>query len=230
MYMTLQHAMFLFILFSTLGWILEFTYRTLSNRTLANPGVLFGPYVPIYGFGALLLIMLYSYASHLPILYRIGIYFFTISLMEYVTGELLLLVFKKRYWDYTDDLLNIRGHVCLPFSIYWALLAIGFEKTFYPVSMQLLQNVSNMHVLYFDAAICSIMFLDIIFVTGIPTSVSRWSQSLAGRHFDIDRSSMQRIVYSMQERFPQVPAHFAALLSDTDLADILRRFYERLRK
>ena len=96
--------------------------------------------------------------------------------------------------------------------------------------MQLLQKVSNLHVLYFDAVIGSIMLIDIILVTGIPNKVYQWSQSLAYRHLDINRWSMQRILYSMQERFPQVPAHIAAFLSDSELADIIRRFNERYRQ
>ena len=177
-----------------------------------------------------MLIILYSYTSHLHIVYRMGIYFFAISIMEYLTGEFLLLVFKKRFWDYSEDAFNIRGHVCLPFSIYWVILAMGFEKTFYPVSMQLLHKVSSMHVLYFNAIIGSIMFVDIIFVTGIPAKVFRWSQGFAVRYLDIDGLSPQRILYSMQERFPNVPAQITAFLSDIELTQLIKRFNGRYRQ
>ena len=227
MHIQLHHAILLFILFSFLGWILEFAYRALANRNLVNPGVLFGPYVPIYGFGALMLIILYSQTAHLDIFYRAGIYFMAISVMEYITGEILLLVFKRRYWDYTDDALNIRGHVCLPFSIYWVILALVFEKTFYPLSIHLVQQISYVHAILVNTLLVSILFIDLSMLTGFPQKMFRQTAMYISREFNPEFPVFQRVLSSVQSRFPGIPEEVTNYLSDIQLHAIARKLYER---
>jgi len=223
----LHHAIFLFILFSFLGWILEFTYRALTSRNLVNPGVLFGPYVPIYGSGALMLILLYSQTAHLGIFYRAGIYFLAISVMEYITGEILLLVFKRRYWDYTEDALNIRGHVCLPFSIYWVILALVFEKTFYPLSIHLVHQISYTHILLVNTLLVSILFFDISMLTGFPQKMFRQTTEYISRQFHPEFPVFQRVLSSVQNRLPDIPGEVTSYLSETQLHIVVKKLYER---
>jgi len=227
MYIPLHHAVFLFILFSLLGWILEFTYRALANRDIVNPGVMLGPYVPIYGFGALMLIVLYSQTLHMNIFYRAGIYFLAISFMEYVTGEILLIVFKRRYWDYTRDALNIRGHVCLPFSIYWVILALVFEKTFYPLSLQLVQQISYTHILYLNVTLFCIMFMDTVLLTGLPQKTIRQTMVFFSNQLNTDVYSLQKVLSTVQNRFSGIPGELSDHLSDSYVYIILKRIYER---
>lgn len=227
MQIQLHHAIFLFILFSFLGWILEFAYRALANRNLVNPGVLLGPYVPIYGFGALMLIILYSQTAHLDIFYRAGIYFLAISVMEYITGEILLLVFKRRYWDYTDDALNIRGHVCLPFSIYWVILALVFEKTFYPLSIHLVHQISYVHVILVNTLLVSILFIDLSMLTGFPQKMFRQTALYISRQFHPEFPVFQRVLSSVQSRLPGIPEEVSSYLSDTQLHAVIKKLYER---
>ncbi|MFW5771516.1 MAG: putative ABC transporter permease [Spirochaetota bacterium] len=227
MYIPLHHAIFLFIIFSFLGWILEFTYRALANRNLVNPGVLLGPYVPIYGSGALMLIILYSQIAHMDIFYRAGIYFLAISVMEYITGEILLLVFKRRYWDYTDDVLNIRGHVCLPFSIYWVILALVFEKTFYPLSVHLVQQISYAHILLVNTLLVSILFIDLSMLTGYPQKMFRQAAVHISRHFNLDFPDFQKVLLSVQSRLPGIPEEVTSYLTDTQLHVLFKKIYDR---
>ncbi len=227
MYIQLHHAIFLFILFSFLGWILEFTYRALASRNLVNPGVLLGPYVPIYGSGALMLILLYSQTAHLGIFYRAGIYFLAISVMEYITGEILLLVFKRRYWDYTDDALNIRGHVCLPFSIYWVILALVFEKTFYPLSIHLVQQISYTHMLLANTLLVSILFIDLSMLTGLPQKMVRQTAVFISRQFNPELPAFQKVLSSVHNRLPGIPGELTSYLSETWPHLVVKKLYER---
>jgi uncharacterized protein len=61
MNLSLLNILFSFSFFSSLGWVLEVLYRSLANRRFVNPGLLKGPYLILYGTGALALIGVISY-------------------------------------------------------------------------------------------------------------------------------------------------------------------------
>jgi uncharacterized protein len=94
---------------------------------MINPGLLKGFYLPIYGFGALFVlgghVILDTYS--LPI--RSLFYLISLSVLELITGAAIEKFLHVRLWDYRDNRFNIRGHVCLLFSIYWILLATGLD-------------------------------------------------------------------------------------------------------
>jgi len=117
----------LFFFFSISGWIIEVAYRSSKNRYLVNPGFLKGPYLPIYGFGGLLILaghtLLMSYS--LPV--RAIFYFIMLTGLEFVTGVTVEKIFRVRLWDYSDQRFNLKGHVCFRFAMYWTLLAIGVD-------------------------------------------------------------------------------------------------------
>ena len=47
--------LFIFAIFSVVGWILEVTYRSITNKKFINPGFLSGCAIPLYGFGVVIL-------------------------------------------------------------------------------------------------------------------------------------------------------------------------------
>jgi len=55
MQLKIIETLFIFVVFSVAGWILESAFRSLRAKRMVNPGLLSGPYLPIYGFGAILL-------------------------------------------------------------------------------------------------------------------------------------------------------------------------------
>ena len=128
-----QLMLFEFIIFSTAGWLLEVIYRSLNNKKFVNPGFLAGPYLPIYGIGAVIITTIAYATISVSIIYKFLIYFAALSILEYVSGVLLYILFGKRYWNYLDEPLNIQGFVCLPFSIIWGLLALSFEYALLPM-------------------------------------------------------------------------------------------------
>lgn len=152
---------FIIFLFSAVfGWVLEFLYRSYKRKfILVNPGFLKGPYLPIYGFAGVILFLLSRFLLDKNILYSILIYFFILTLLEFITGIIFEKYFKIKLWDYTNKKFNIKGIVCLEFSIYWALLALFFNKYFYPIFLKFNDlNFSDYHLLLLG------FFYGIIFV------------------------------------------------------------------
>jgi uncharacterized membrane protein len=174
-----EQYLFLFFVFSFCGWIIETTYRSVTQRRFVNPGVLFGPYVPLYGTGAVFLIILQSFAEGYPVYVRAPLYLVSLTFIEYVTGEVLYLVFKRRYWDYDDEPLNFRGQVCLSFSIYWMLLALIFENTLFPIALYLMQSAQFHAIISVDMLMGVVMSGDLLYASGIPAKAAAQAKAMA---------------------------------------------------
>ena len=58
-YIVLRDILFLFIVYSICGWIYEELVFILELNQVVNRGALFGPWLPIYGFGGLIIISLF---------------------------------------------------------------------------------------------------------------------------------------------------------------------------
>ncbi len=118
-----EHVLNWFLYFSAssfLGWVLESAYRSARERHWVNSGFLSGPFVPIYGFGALGIALFERLLHNAPgIVYWIVLVLIPTAI-EYAASYVLEKAFKLRLWDYSAEPLNIRGRVCLLFSVFWA--------------------------------------------------------------------------------------------------------------
>lgn len=113
----------LFIIYSFIGWLIEMTYVSIKSKKIYNRGFLIGPYCPIYGVSALLMILLLSkYKNDFVILFLVGIVIS--SFLEYITSYLMEKIFKARWWDYSNKPFNIDGRVCLINSLLFGILCI----------------------------------------------------------------------------------------------------------
>ena len=119
---SLDGLIIFFFIYSIIGYFWEVSCVFVLQGKLVNRGFLFGPWIPLYGLGAVLI--LYSTSSLLnPILiFFIGM--FLATMLEMLTGILMLKIFKIRYWDYSDRKFNLKGQICLLNSFYWGILTI----------------------------------------------------------------------------------------------------------
>lgn len=123
----------MFFVYSLLGWIIEVVYRSALAKKFIFPGLFkyLGkpiPLLPIYGFGALLLLTLFSFIYDLPIILRLVIYVASLTLLELAGSVFVTRVFKVRLWDYSNMPFNYRGHISALHSSYWFAGAFLFEK------------------------------------------------------------------------------------------------------
>lgn len=113
--------MFIFFIGSCCGWVLELCYRRLVHGKWINPGLLAGPYLPIYGFGLCTLTFLYlelnSYnLSPLIIILLMGA---SMTLIEFLTGLIFIKGMGIKLWDYSNNWANFKGIICAEFTIIW---------------------------------------------------------------------------------------------------------------
>ncbi|MFR6590551.1 MAG: putative ABC transporter permease, partial [Gallintestinimicrobium sp.] len=93
------------------------------EKRFVNRGFIRGPFLPLYGTGALMmLIVSMPFQDNLILTYVAGCVGATV--LEYITGVLMETLFKVRYWDYSHKKFNFQGQICLESSLAWGFLTI----------------------------------------------------------------------------------------------------------
>ena len=113
----------LFFLYSFCGWCWEVFLYLVKERRFVNRGFLFGPILPIYGFGAVgILLTCVPVEGNMALVALVGT--IAASLLEYVTGFLMEAIFHVRYWDYSERPLNVNGYICALSAATWAVFSV----------------------------------------------------------------------------------------------------------
>ena len=157
------------IIYSFAGWILESVYKSIIEKRFVNSGFLVGPFCPIYGFGALIMLISLNSLKEKPIELFI-IAFFVLSLWEYIVGLFLEKVFKTKYWDYSQSKFNIQGRICLRNSIFWGILGVVFICVLHPFIDSYIKLIPTNFLIYIEAIVGAVIILDGI--TTISTTIS----------------------------------------------------------
>ena len=127
----LQEWLLFFFIYCFLGWCWESCYVSAKKRQWVNRGFMKGPFLPIYGFGALSVLIATLPVRPFPVL----VFIFGMigaTALELVTGICMEKLFHVRYWDYSNQKFNFKGHICLTSSIAWGAFSLamiyGFHK------------------------------------------------------------------------------------------------------
>lgn len=118
----IYQAVWIFIIYAFLGWCSEVAFAAVNKGKFVNRGFLNGPVCPIYGVGMLIVVLCLWNLRDRPLLLFLGSALLTTAL-EFVTGFVLEKFFHDKWWDYSDMPFNIKGYVCLKFTILWGLAA-----------------------------------------------------------------------------------------------------------
>ncbi len=154
----------LFVFTSVLGVVIEtIAYRFHAGMFICRQGVLYGPFSPVFGVGAVLaVLMLYRFRQ------KNGGVLFAISavagcLFEWAASWLQELVLGTRSWDYTYETFcgvsipNIQGRTSLKMAVYWGLAGYLCIRVLYPVACMLVERISKRYINLIS--ICLAVFL-----------------------------------------------------------------------
>lgn len=127
----IQNLVLYFFLFAFMGWLMETIYAICTLGHFVKRGFLYGPICPIYGYGALMLILFLGKYRHKDL--KLFVYAAVIfSAFEYLVSYCLDALFAMHWWDYTNDFFNLNGRISIFYSFAWGIIAILFINHVYP--------------------------------------------------------------------------------------------------
>ena len=144
------------MIYSIIGWIYESTICSIGQRKLINRGFLNGPYCPIYGTGAVLVLLVLGRIQNPVLLFFAGAVL-TCSL-EYLTSWLMEKLFHARWWDYSKRKFNIGGRVCLIGAIVFGAFSVVLILVLHPWVKSLTDRLTDTALTW----ICAILFIGIV--------------------------------------------------------------------
>lgn len=171
---TFYETLWIFLIYAFIGWCAEVAFAAVNEGNFVNRGFLNGPYCPIYGAGVLVVVALLTPLQENGLILFVGSFLLT-SVLEYITGFVLEKAFGNKWWDYSDMPFNIRGYVCLKFSIMWGLGCMFIVNDIHPYIMRFVRWFP------YKAGVALAVILVIAFVADLIVTVNtilKWNKKL----------------------------------------------------
>lgn len=151
----------MFYIYAFLGWCAEVVFAAANEGVFVNRGFLLGPVCPVYGISVVTVLLLLRPLAGSVILLFIGSGV-VITVIEFIVGLLAQKVMKQRLWDYTEQPFNIKGYVCLKFSLLWAVGGVVAVRVIQPVTLRLIALIPQTAGIVLLCVFSAIFIADII--------------------------------------------------------------------
>lgn len=137
---TMIQWLFFFYFYCFFGWCFESAVVSVSKRKLVNRGFMRGPFLPLYGTGGIMMLVVsMPFQDNIVMVYIAGC--IGATALEYVTGVVMESLFKIRYWDYSDKKFQFQGHICLSSTLAWGFLTILMTEVVHRLVEQLVLSI-----------------------------------------------------------------------------------------
>lgn len=200
------NIVFLFFIGGVGGYFIELIYRRLAHHRFINPGFLHGPFLPIYGFGLLLLFGLCSIPLNINIMWvkifiRVVLIFASLTVIEYLGGLIFIKILNIRLWDYSKLWGNIQGIICPLFSLIWGILGTLYYLILHPLLVHLLQLTDGNTILYFIMGIfIGILIIDFIQSFKVAQKIGKILKSI-NLHIPYDALKIKLKLYANKHNY-----------------------------
>lgn len=132
----------LFLIYSIIGWSIEVCNSLIVEKKFVNRGFMLGPYCPIYGASALIMILyLEQYKNNILTVFLLAV--FICSFVEYIVSYIMEKLFNARWWDYSNRKFNINGRVCLTNAFIFGFLGILLVYFANPLLTNLISKINS---------------------------------------------------------------------------------------
>ena len=182
----------LFVIVSMVGWVIELFFRRfVSQKKWVNPGFLTGPYLPIYGFGV---IVLYAISNInfgienqiLDVVIKIAIIGIGMTVIEFIAGLIFIKGMKIKLWDYSNRKGNIMGIICPSFSIIWLLVGSLYFFFVNPFLVNALIWISeNLIYTFFVGLVIGMVIVDFAYSIHLLTKLKKFKETQSMRYEEV---------------------------------------------
>lgn len=175
MHFEMVELLWLFLIYSFFGWVLETVAAAIKNKHFANKGLINGPFCIIYGVTTCTVSVFFQELS--------GIWLFMASaimstLVEWIAGHLIERCFYERWWDYSHRKWNLDGYICVGMSLLWGILcsfAVSFGNDWLLKLFHLILALAgNLIVIAFAVLLVLDVIATVIILQGRSKNLERW--------------------------------------------------------
>lgn len=183
--------MTLFVIGSLIGWVIEVLFRRFfSAHKWINPGFMVGPYIPLYGFGVVILYLLSNIdfsiigldnSSPWTIILKIVFIAVCLVLIEFIAGLIFIKGLKIKLWDYSNQKFNIMGIICPLFSFIRLVISCIYYFFINPYLVDLISYLADdpTHFYYFFIGIViGMMIVDFAYSMHMATKIRKAASDL----------------------------------------------------
>ncbi len=159
----MPYLVLLFFIYSFLGWILEVLYVwKITEKKLYNRGFFNLPVIPIYGFGSIFIITLFS-DLNINVFIKFILIVISTSLLEYLTSLIMEKLFHLRWWDYSKRKYNINGRICIRNSLLFGIAGLVLLQI-NPYIVKLIDLLTFDQILIIDTVLLIAVYIDLYLV------------------------------------------------------------------
>ena len=183
------------IIFSIIGLLIETIFCYLTTGVIeSRKGLIWGPFCPVYGVGAtILIILLEKYKNNPTKLFIIGSIMG--SIIEYLLSYILEAIYGVRFWDYAYVDLNLNGRICIRYSIFWGMLAVILIKFVKPYIDKIINKIPNLKPLNI-----SIIILLIIDCVATVWAINTYQDRVLAKYYNIENTNQTKLKYYIEEK------------------------------
>ena len=222
----------LFVIGSVSGYIIELLFRRfVSQKRWVNPGFMVGPYIPLYGFGTVILFGLSNikidqfglpeWANILITLLAIGI---ALTLIELIAGLIFIKGLHMKLWDYSDRWLNFKGLICPLFSLLWFGAGVAYYFLLNPILIKALLFIAEYPLyVFFIGVVIGMILVDFAYSLHLGLMIRKVSDQASVKFDELKEFLSEKFSKSEKKR-PFFALHY---LNKENIKDILKGYYEK---
>lgn len=199
-YNTIIDLIFIFLIYSSFGWILEVVAVAVKDGKFINRGITNGPLCPIYGLCACLILLITRDIASIPGIFLASVIYGTFT--EFLVGKFLEKINKVKWWNYSNKKFNLDGYICLEYSLLWGILGVLLVKIINPILLSSFQDINIVIRSIIVIVLFCISIIDIIasFIT-IKIALAKKLENLSNHLGNFILSSTKKRI---EEAYPNV--------------------------
>lgn len=186
-----------FYFYCFFGWIFESTYVSVKSGKFINRGFLRIPMLPLYGSGAVMMLWVsLPFRNSLILTYISGVIGATV--LEYVTGYVMELLFKVRYWDYSHYKYNLHGYICLTSSIAWGFLTILMTEAVHRPVSRIVTDLTPASCVVVVLAVSCLFIYDVVYSVREAFALGQSLEALTKLRSELEGVQVQAALLKME--------------------------------
>ena len=166
---SLVNLILMFFIFSFVGWLWEVSLHLILDGVFVNRGVLHGPWLPIYGFGGILILVILKKFRENPTIQFLSAIILC-GFVEYFTSYYLQISQGRRWWDYSGYFLNLNGRICAEGLFVFGLGGMAIVYLLAPLIDNVLRKFNKKPLIVVASILLSVYAIDQVYSKQYPNT------------------------------------------------------------